>query len=171
MLDLLGAAGPAPELAARDPLFARLIGSWKLDMVLHESGGAAREFSGDWHFGWVLDGRAIQDVLVATPGPEAGGGTKRGGLGTTLRVYAPERDAWVVLFADPQDGEFNLLIARDVDDRIVQEGRWSLEEPDRTFEWTFFDISPDSFRWEGKTSPDGGTSWRLTQEIAARRVR
>jgi hypothetical protein len=35
--------------------------------------------------------------------------------------------------------------------------------------WSFSEITPDSFRWRGEVSSDGGATWRLNVEFLARR--
>ena len=170
VLGLLAAEGPDPRHAEKLSLFGRLVGSWDLEMTAHESNGTTRRFIGEWHFAWVLGGRGIQDVLVSRPAPEdAGAGEKRGGIGTTLRVYVPEDDTWWVVFADPWDREFNVLQASEDDGRIVQRGKLSAAHEGRRFEWVFSDITDSSFKWHGRDSDDDGRTWRLVQEISGRR--
>jgi hypothetical protein len=48
-------------------LFGQFVGSWDLDMFAYQPDGTARSFTGEWRFGWVFEGRAIQDVLVVRP--------------------------------------------------------------------------------------------------------
>jgi hypothetical protein len=51
---------------------------------------------------------------------------------------------------------------------IVQEGA----RPDgRPIRWVFTELTADSFRWLGHISDDGGATWRLEQEMLARRRR
>jgi hypothetical protein len=50
---------------------------------------------------------------------------------------------------------------------IVQDGTDDAGTPVR---WSFVDITPDSFRWLGERSPDGGAIWQLQAEFRARRV-
>src|SRR4051794_16749005 len=90
-IEKLHADGPAAELAGRMSLYAWLIGDWHMDAVVHGDDGTARESRGEIHFGWVLGGRAIQDVWIL-PGFF---------FGTTLRVYDPGLDAWHILWSDP----------------------------------------------------------------------
>ena len=169
MLGLLGADGPHPAHRAKLMLFGQFVGSWDLDMVAYRPGGTARRFTGEWHFGWVLQGRAIQDVLIARPtaDQETARG-KQGGIGSTLRVYAPAMDAWWVVWAGPVDGEFTTLLARQVGDRIVLDGQWSIGDAGRRVRWSFSDIATDRFLWQGHSSQDG-QDWRLVQEMVARR--
>jgi hypothetical protein len=170
MLSLLSAHGPHPDHRDKLMLFGQFVGSWDLDMLGYQADGTIRHFTGQWHFGWVLEGRAIQDVLIAKPtdDQETAEGPQ-GGIGSTLRVYDPRMDAWWVAYAGPVDREFATLLARQVDDRIVLEGQWSLGGDGRRFRWSFSDIANDRFHWQDHHSSDGGQTWRLVEEMHARR--
>jgi enamine deaminase RidA (YjgF/YER057c/UK114 family) len=50
---------------------------------------------------------------------------------------------------------------------IVQDGKNDAGELVR---WSFNDITPDSFRWLGERSRDGGANWQTQAEFFARRV-
>jgi hypothetical protein len=170
MLDLLSADGPHPTHRAKLMLFGQFVGSWDLDMLAYQPDGTVRRFTGQWHFGWVLEGRAIQDVLIARPlADQQIAGVTQGGIGSTLRVYDPGVDGWWVVWAGPVDGEFSTLLARQVDDRIVLDGQWRIGGEGRRFRWSFCDITTDRFHWQGHSSPDGGQTWRLVEELHARR--
>ena len=166
MLKELAATGPHPSYADQLMLFGQFVGSWDLEMIGHPEDGTTRTTKGEWHFGWVLEGRAVQDVLIAIP-PEDGsaGEAFPAGRGSTLRVYDPRMDAWWIVWAGPPAGEFTTLFARDKGDRIVLEGQWSIGQSQA--EWVFFDITPRSFRWQGRRSDDGGKTWRLVEEMNA----
>ena len=86
--------------------------------------------------------------------------------GTTVRVYDPAADAWNVTWINPPNGAFTRLVGRREGDRIVQHG----EDRDGLNRWIFQEITPDSFRWTGELSSDGGRTWRLAAEFALRRV-
>lgn len=45
--------------------FGQFVGSWAIDMEYYNAEGQ-QYYQGDWEwsFAWILDGRAIQDVLV-----------------------------------------------------------------------------------------------------------
>jgi hypothetical protein len=46
--------------------FGRLAGSWDtVGRFFDEEGNVLRELTGQWHFGWVPEGRVIQDVLMS----------------------------------------------------------------------------------------------------------
>jgi hypothetical protein len=170
MMRWLAADGPHPEYAEQLMLFGQFVGSWDLEMTAHLHDGRSRSFLGEWHFGWVLEGRAVQDVLIATPTDAAvEQDVRQGGIGTTLRVFDPVTDAWWVLFAGPADREFNVLVARPVGDRIVLEGQWRGDQERRRFEWSFSDITERGFHWQGRVSDDQGQTWRVVQEMSATR--
>ena len=66
-LDALGADGPAADRAGRMDLYGRFVGSWDLDVRHFFEDGTERRRAGEWHFGWALEGRAIQDVWIVPP--------------------------------------------------------------------------------------------------------
>jgi hypothetical protein len=149
---------PAPDLADKLSLYGWLIGDWEMDSVMYDDAGTKRAGPrGEIHFGWVLEGRAIQDVWIL-PGVF---------YGTTLRVYDPGLDAWHILWNDPLKQYYTRQIGRARGNDIVQDGKDNAGVPLR---WSFTEITPDSFHWIGERSPDGGASWRRQVEFFARRV-
>ena len=153
----LHSAGPAPDRAARMGLYAWLVGSWEMDAVVHLDDGTTQQGRGEVHAGWVLEGRAIQDVWIL-PGFFHG---------TTLRIYDPGLDAWHILWSDPLRAYFARQVGRARGDGIVQDGSNDAGEATR---WSFSDITPTSFRWRGERSRDGGATWQLQADFALRRV-
>ena len=61
-LDALQAAGPAADRAGKMALYGQFVGSWDLDVTEYRDDGTTRQRPGEWHFGWALEGRAVQDV-------------------------------------------------------------------------------------------------------------
>lgn len=134
VFDLLRADGPLDDAHV---LYAPLIGSWDVELTTYDTDGSVTEtVAGEWHFGWVLGGRGVQDVLYAAGAPAEE-------RGTTLRVRDAERDVWHVVYMQPHTGEFFVLSARADGDDIVQEG----DGPDGPEVWTFSDIRPATFTW------------------------
>ena len=72
------------------------------DLVYEDGQGVRRETSAEVHFGWVLEGRAIQDVWIA-PALRAGTAASELMHGTTLRVYDPQQDLWQITWIIPFD--------------------------------------------------------------------
>ena len=132
--------------------------------------GSKRERKGEWHFGWALEGRAIQDVWIVPPRGELRRGDAAAHVnsyGTTLRVYDPGIDAWQIRWTDPVTQTFLSMIGRAQGNDIVQLG----SRPDgAAVRWSFSQITPNSFLWRGEISDDQGASWRLQVEFTARRV-
>jgi hypothetical protein len=175
MLDALAAAGPTPEYAQQLALFGQLVGIWDVDDTHFDATGAVtRQQRGEWLFGWVLNGRAIQDVLITPPRDvQRETGVPFGEYGTTLRFYDPMLDAWQVTFVAPVYGAIVQLVARpdEAGSGIVLEGRAPEGAPDAShhYRWTFSDITADAFRWRGYWSADEGQTWQVDEEMLAQR--
>ena len=112
---------------------------------------------GEIHAIWALDGRAIQDVWIL-PGFF---------YGTTLRIYDPALDAWHIHWNDPLKQYYPRQIGRARGRDIVQDGTTEDGTPVR---WSFTDLAPNSFRWLGERSLDGGASWHLQADFHTRRI-
>jgi hypothetical protein len=169
MLRLLPADGPRAEFADKMMLFGQFVGSWDLDVFGYRRDGTRLHYAGEWHFGWVLDGHGIQDVLIVSRGSTDEQDVPQGGKGSTLRVYDPQLDAWWISWMGPLDREFSTLLAREEHDRILLEGQWALGHPDKRWQWVFSDINPRSFRWECLFLDQTNDRARVTEEIHARR--
>ena len=156
-LNALHAEGPAPDRADKMKLYGWLIGRWEMDATVHSDDGAQHKAKGTISFGWVLEGRAIQDVWVL-PGFFHG---------TTLRVYDPGLDAWHILWSDPLKQFYTRQLGRARGKDIVQEGG---DGAGVVLRWTFTDITEDSFRWLGEHSADAGATWHLQAEFRVRRI-
>ena len=63
-LDALQAEGPAADRAEKMALYGQFVGGWESDIVSYEEGSTKHNGRGEIHFGWVLEGRAIQDVWM-----------------------------------------------------------------------------------------------------------
>ena len=157
MISTLGSRDPNPALGAEARTFDRLIGTWDTDFGFHTADGAFKHKRGQVIFGWVLDGRAVQDLWITYP--EAGEKERR--IGTSFRFFDTEMKRWRVTFINPQ---FNYVVSVDgnaVGDRIVLGG---VDKDGAKIRWTFQDITPTSFVWHGETSKDGGKTWVLQEE-------
>ena len=149
MIQLLAADGPVEALRDKVMLYGRFVGSWSVENRELGPDGSWVEHSGEWHFGWILGGRGVQDVLF-----EAGAAPRE--RGTTLRVYDDRADVWRIVWMAPHWGEFAHQLGRADGDRIIQEGSGR--------RWTFHDVEHDSFSWTGER--DG----RVVQELRAARI-
>jgi hypothetical protein len=168
--DVLCADGPPADRTGKMDLYGWLVGSWAIAYTEYLPDGSERRRPGEWHFGWVLEGRAIQDVWMVPPrGARHGSGaaTESEYCGTTLRVYDPRIDAWHIQWSDPVAQSYVTMIGRKQGNDIVQEGKDAAGNLRR---WSFSEITPKSFRWRGEVSVDGGTTWRLRTEFLAYRA-
>src|SRR4051812_46094595 len=83
-LAALVSEGPPADRAKDMDLYGWLIGSWELDTARHLDDSTIEKYTGECHFGWVLEGRAIQDIWIRPkrPAPSTM-------YGTTLRIFDP----------------------------------------------------------------------------------
>src|SRR5512135_196592 len=109
VFDLLAAGSPNPEVVDKVMLYGQFVGSWDIAGTWYKGGKAVRTAIGEWHFGWILGGRGVQDVLFPS-------GASTDHYGTTLRCYDKQLDAWHITWMQPYGGEFVNLLARKVDD-------------------------------------------------------
>ncbi len=167
MIEALQAEGPDPEHADKLMLFGRLVGSWDIDgRFFDEDGNVTRQGTGEWHFGWVLEGRVIQDVLISPPRQGREPGEQSKAYDTAIRVYDQRTDAWRVTVIAPIYGTTLELIARERGDEIWLEGPGPDNKPVR---WTFSEFSDERVRWQGYVSKDEGLTWVRDEEIILHR--
>jgi len=161
----LKASGPVSELADKMMLFGQFVGDWECDVVLIQPDGSKVNGSCEWHFGWILQGRAIQDVFIAHY-PDAGSDERSNTYGTTVRWYDPKADVWQIRWINARQNVTHTFTARQIGNEIVLDGT-DTPYPHR---WVFFAITPRSFRWRSEDSSDGGKTWKIGQEMTVRRV-
>jgi hypothetical protein len=166
LAEALLASGPAADRAAKVMLYGQFVGSWDGKVVVHEAGDGRRESSTEVHFGWVLAGRAVQDVWIAPSRQTRKPSDKDRMYGTTLRVYDPQSDVWHITWIDPVRQAYDRMVGRKVGDDIVQEYR---NEQGARCQWLFTEIASDSFHWISRDSADEGKTWNVRAEFFLRR--
>lgn len=129
--------------------FEKLIGSWQFDYV---DNSTSRVRQGEWHFSWILEGMAIQDVIIL-PGYE---------YGTTLRIYNPGTHAWDIAYCFT--GKIIRMEARKQDGRIVL-----TNTQDARKKWVFAKIEDNNFHWQDVTVNDDG-EWHVNFDLYAKRI-
>ena len=132
-----------------DDFFGMLIGSWYID-YMDTATGAVRK--GEWHFSRVLEGMAVQDVIVL-PHFE---------YGTTLRMYNPATRTWEIAYG--YTGRIMRFEARKQEDRIVLS---SLEDEHR--KWVFAEIAENHFHWPDIIVQQDG-EWQVNYDLYAIRM-
>jgi hypothetical protein len=139
----------APDHADLE-LFGRFVGAWTFDGTDVAPDGTETHYRGRWDFGYVLGGRAIQDVLYCE-------GVEHG---TTIRI--PRADGtWDVVWITPVHRAVRHLHGGPEGGRIVLTG----VSGDRHLRWSFNDITPDAFVWRGEQSTDSGATFRVAEEM------
>lgn len=169
MLGVLKADGPAAEHASRLMLYGRFVGAWDGTVVVYRTDGTRGEESCEVYFGWVLEGRAVQDVWIAPARrdrTDPARPSQRDIYGTTIRVYDPREDSWQITWIEPNTNFFSRMTGRQDGQDVVQEYR---DDEGTLCQWLFTDITQDSFRWVARESGDEGASWRVANEFFMKR--
>jgi hypothetical protein len=165
----LQSEGPNPDLEEKLMLFGQFVGDWDIleDRFYQSDGTWSSEQNltrGELHWGWILDGRAVQDVWMSIDEKTH----KAIPEGTTIRFYDEKIDAWHSVWISPTQGVVKTFVARQVGDEIVLEGRAAQGYP---VKWIFSEITPDSFKWRSEETHDNGKTWTLKEEMQIRRRR
>jgi hypothetical protein len=169
VFSVLRADGPHEASAPQLMLYGRFVGAWDGTTVVHARDGSRREESCEVYFGWVLEGRAIQDVWIAPARKDRtdpARPTHRDIYGTTIRTYDPEQDVWYVTWIEPNTGAFSRMTGRQDGNDIVQEYR---DDSGSRWQWCFTEITDDSIHWLARESRDDGGTWDVRNEFFLRR--
>jgi hypothetical protein len=155
MIRALEAAGPHPSLDVQAQTFDRFVGTWDCDYANYNDDGTTERTRGEVIFGWILNGRAVQDIWtwLDKNGERA--------IGTTIRFFDSKAGKWRIVWVDPIARVIKILSGGAVDGRIVLEG--TAEDGSR-IRWSFNEIRKDSFVWRGEKSRNEGRTWRLAAE-------
>jgi len=154
--EALVASGPTEKYPTRMNRFGRLVGRWSVhSRRLDEVTGEWNESEFVWVVGFILDGRAVQDVSLRAT--DAGYET----IATAVRVYDPAMGAWRVSYFEPGRGEYCHLVATSYrSDGIRQDGT---RNDGMLIRWNFSGITDDRYTWESFVSRDEGKTWELDE--------
>lgn len=169
-LSRLSSGGRSPEIPEADDAYGWLVGSWDLEVLRYRAADVSMQgIAGEAHFGWVLEGRAIQDVWIMPRCAQRTLDSDRVNnmYGTTLRVWDPAIRAWQIRWMNPIRGHEERQIGRRLGGEIVQIGARADGTPTR---WRFTEIADDSFHWIGEALDHDGQTWRVEGEFRARRI-
>lgn len=164
-VNALVASGADSQVPPKDQIFSPFLGSWDLTVSwFDEEGRLTKEMPGEWHFCWVLEGRAIQDVWVVPPRKFRSEQSSLYEYGTSVRFFDPAIKAWRSTWIGPMHGVVRTFIARRSGDEVV------LETPEaevQRLRWSFSDISANTFNWRNEIWED--SQWRCQQKFVCKR--
>ncbi len=153
----MSAAGTGNAWQAK--VFDGLVGTWDVEYTDFLKDGTVKHASGELIVGWVLDGRAMQDIFTIFPS-EAG---KDRYIATTLRYFDSKTGTWRATFVDPaNDSIIKFTGVVEGPDRIVFR---SQPMDGKELRWSCNDIRRDSFVWREEETRDGGETWLLDAEL------
>jgi hypothetical protein len=126
------------ELGKAAETFGWLVGGWSADVRNFDPDGHVRSGTGEWWFSWVLEGRAMQDVLIIPPREQRLKGRGMSTLpsavnnrcGTTVRQFDRTAGKWRIVWVNPVSGAMNTLAGAREGDRIVLHGKEDAREMD-----------------------------------------
>ncbi|MGI8580860.1 MAG: putative glycolipid-binding domain-containing protein [Chitinophagaceae bacterium] len=151
------------ELSDKD-LYAWLIGSWSVDVIDYLENNEVLKTQGEWHFSYILEGRAVQDVWIAPKRSLRTTDTSkiRNRYGITIRYFDSSKQKWCINWFNPLSGATNKLYGWKEGEKIIHEG---LDESENLMKWSFEDITSNSFHWKGEISTDKGKTFILQAEF------
>jgi hypothetical protein len=164
----LVSAGPSRDLGAAASTYAWLIGAWDVELIDILEDGSQQKQQGEWVFSWTLEGRAVQDVLIAPKRPERHKASSRLGnrYGTSIRLYDASEKLWRITWINPVTGAHDELTGRKMGNDIVQEGK---RPSGQRIRWVFTNIGTDSCLWYGEALQADGSTWRREAEFHLQR--
>jgi hypothetical protein len=164
MATALQAHSPHSSLAEQAKVFARLVGAWDVEYTDFTKSGKTLHRTGELRFGWVMDGRVLQDVWVVDPS----GTSQEREVYTDLFYFEPKSGSWHAASVDPYAASVATFVGNPIgDDRIVLESRDL--EPTQVHRWSFNDIGPGSLVFRDEASSDDGKTWKLKSEYHMKR--
>ncbi len=169
-LGALAAPGRSPEIPECADTYGWLVGSWELEVLHYKAVDvSSQQIKGEAHFGWILEGRAIQDVWIMPRCSERTSRLDRANnmYGSTFRSWDPAIQAWRIRWINPVTGHREEQIGRWNGKDVVQVGARGDGTPTR---WRFTEITPESFHWIGEVLEPDGRTWKLEGEFGARRI-
>src|SRR5260370_18820052 len=115
-------------------LFGQFVGDWNCEVWdVNRDGSKQAPNKCEWHWGWILDGRAVQDVWIVHPDDNKSDAHLIE-HGTTIRVYDPKIDEWHCVWIGPVKNNFVAFIAKQIGKEIVLE---TANDHGRVGQWIF----------------------------------
>jgi hypothetical protein len=165
-MDLLHSSHAAKDRVEAMSLYGQLTGKWEIAVAYIPKEGAKRFASGEWEFGYALEGRAVIDIWQIPSRKEAEIIGSSVECGLCVRVYDPVLELWKFTFHGPLYRTTINMLAYKIGNEIIQEmfaGRDIVR-------WIFHDIRKETFLWKATRSTDGGKTWKAEQTVDAVRT-
>lgn len=164
MINTLRSPGPhiVPDEDPQARIFDNFVGTWDIQYTTIHDDGSRQKSTGQLLVGWILNGRALQDIWIWNEPGQA-----ERSMGTTIRFFDPKRKVWRVVWTTPFALAVTMLEGGGDTRRIVLHGDGG---PRGRLRWTFTDITANDFNWRGEFSTDSGKTWRLREDHHMRRA-
>lgn len=129
--------------------FEFFIGDWDCQTTRFDpyTGNVVSEYPGRWHAEYLFNKRIVFDTFTRylPSGEEAG-------VGVQVRTFCPASNQWEMTQIDAhQPRTYSPFTARWVDGEM----KLSADCDGWSFRGRFYDIRPDSWKWEGEGGADG----------------
>lgn len=111
----------------------------------------------------ILNGKVIKENFEATSG------RMKGFIGKSYSVYNPETEEWKQTWVDNNGAYLDFTGKFDGDKRIFIREVENSEGNTFMQRMIFYDIKPNSLKWNWERSTDGGKNWKLLWKIAYQR--
>lgn len=165
-IERLVALGAFPGLEAKLALFGRFVGDWTITRCRYLGGdGRWAELTGELHMGWILGGRALQDVWTLRD-PSTGALVYEG---TTVRLYDPVADVWRSIWISSTAARVRSFVGHAAGADVVLDEVVGPGEPSER--WVFTDVRPDAFHWYSEQDRHDGRGWCGNEEMTIQRRR
>ena len=163
LMGVLAAGGRSAEIPESADCYGWLAGGWRLDVRNYWGDVRALGLTAEAHFGWVLEGRAVQDVwILPVRDPRTGEiDRSRKTQGTTLRVWDSALQAWRVTWISPLTGARVELVGR------WSQGRSAGRDRQRDADPLIFRDHAGQLPMDGETLQADGHTWKLEGEFPA----
>lgn len=166
MITALEATGPHPSLGDHAAVLGRLVGTWDVEYMDISKDGKEVHTSGQLLVGWVMDGRAVEDLWIVYPSEQG----KERGVYADVRYFDPKSGTWPAVFIDPQIASVATFTGGAVgSDRLVLDSRDLVAGQIRR--WSFNYSGDDALVFRDDASGDDGKTWKLRSEYHMKRHR
>lgn len=159
---------PHPDFIDELKTFGQFVGSWDMEVIFYnEKGEEIYHQMNEWTFFWILDGRAIQDVLIGPSADEKlSTETGKRRIGTSVREFDSVEKKWYVSWFGVTTNTHVNLEGELINNEIVLLGK---DIDGSKIKWIFKNITKNNFVWEGYISNGQSENWMVDQRMFAKR--